>query len=1067
MPTADLEKFLNSIRNDLQIPPLPTEDFSIKDGNYFASVDWTRERSQSVSSGVAASSIYDEEDDYFIADTEDGVPENDGDLLDSFLASLKAGEDYPTTTLPASVPLTSKTVAMSEMSCLNGSIFSKEMFSANGIAPSLASLDDLTSVTSLIPFVKGPFLLPVPALPTEESLSIDEYPSSLITKLFQGIPSNSWILPYILVGAATLAEQNEQKRLLCAESDVCLSPNADFFENFGEPTGATPKASAGGHAPPFPATPVSTPAALVEENYGDIADDELDEKQVAVRKKQRHPSGSLDDSHGKSSQHDHSVSEESTKDKHHKHKHTHRHHTHRRHPDDTTVSDVSDSEGGRSDKEHKHHKHKHHHGIGHIFHRKQHSDDERDHNSPRDETNPSDSEHHKEHKHKHHHGIGHIFHRKHKDDGELDDSHLSAHDEVSPSDSDHPHKEHKHKHKHGIGHIFHRKQHSDDERDHSSPRDETNPSDSEHHKEHKHHHGIGHIFHRKHKDGDDSTAPAPVVEGDFILSHNEKGVFVSRNKPRAVSQDNMSDAESTTERMIQRMPKFMQHLFLFPNFDDLGTVFIRPLVDTIWVPRHLYLWDNYLFETIPHSDDNLPLGYANLSGGTVVLKNDKKLKRKRFISLVCLFILLSSSSLSSHSLTNHAILACPDIGKNMKNQPNEPGHHLRLSFLVNSTKTSKKVELLLCGRDRISTEILHQKLFTAVNLGIENMYDYDPQAKPLGVGKLTSGEGTEDQISSYLANHLLLPCGVGRYARVVRAVNRHLREVITHNSSAFLSQWSQSVDELSSETMGSHPSAAGLSSSPPTSTSVPSSSTNSAPYVPGQCALKLVNKTEFWNQVKNGLERKDTLVREVLAQSHILNSLVQSSNGGNQGGGGNDNSSLGSAAGYDEVSLYELELPIVVLNGMLETRDEFVMDMELMHSGDLYEKLVENGSSFKELQVKHITIQLVQAVALCQANGIAHRDIKLSNITFPEKLHQEFASGGHDKHKPMQIKLADFGMAGFVNKEGYLWGRCGTPGAVPSSSSSSCFCFCPRRSSLLSHLLLFPSLPPDLSYQLL
>lgn len=101
-----------------------------------------------------------------------------------------------------------------------------------------------------------------------------------------------------------------------------------------------------------------------------------------------------------------------------------------------------------------------------------------------------------------------------------------------------------------------------------------------------------------------------------------------------------------------------------------------------------------------------------------------------------------------------------------------------------------------------------------------------------------------------------------------------------------------------------------------------------------------------------------------------------------------------------------------------------------MHSGDLFEKLVEHGSAFKEIQVKHITIQLVQAVALCQANGVAHRDIKLSNITFPEKVNRELASHSHDKDSPMQIKLADFGMAGFVNQDGYLWGRCGTPGEL-------------------------------------
>lgn len=315
----------------------------------------------------------------------------------------------------------------------------------------------------------------------------------------------------------------------------------------------------------------------------------------------------------------------------------------------------------------------------------------------------------------------------------------------------------------------------------------------------------------------------------------------------------------------------------------------------------------------------------------------------------------------------------------MKNQPNDPAHHLRVSFLTNSTKSSKKVEILLCGRDKISTDKLFRKLSTAVALGVEQMYEYDAQSKPLGVGEFPTG--------------LLSDLFLGRYARVVRAINRHLRDVITHSHSnlSLQSQLEKGNDNGSAAT--------------------------SVPTV-GQCAIKLVNKTEFWNQVKNGSERKDTLAREVLAQSHILNSLVQSGHNGNS-----------FNSGYNEVNVSELELPIVILNGILETRDEFVMDMELMHSGDLYEKLVEHGTSFKEIQVKHIAIQLVQAVALCQANGIAHRDIKLSNITFPEKVHQEFLND-HSKHKPMQIKLADFGMAGFVNKEGYLWGRCGTPGGV-------------------------------------
>ena len=33
-------------------------------------------------------------------------------------------------------------------------------------------------------------------------------------------------------------------------------------------------------------------------------------------------------------------------------------------------------------------------------------------------------------------------------------------------------------------------------------------------------------------------------------------------------------------------------------------------------------------------------------------------------------------------------------------------------------------------------------------------------------------------------------------------------------------------------------------------------------------------------------------------------------------------------------------------------------------------------------------------------------------------------------HDPVYIKLADFGMAGFIGRDGRLKGRCGTPGYV-------------------------------------
>ena len=70
-----------------------------------------------------------------------------------------------------------------------------------------------------------------------------------------------------------------------------------------------------------------------------------------------------------------------------------------------------------------------------------------------------------------------------------------------------------------------------------------------------------------------------------------------------------------------------------------------------------------------------------------------------------------------------------------------------------------------------------------------------------------------------------------------------------------------------------------------------------------------------------------------------------------------------------------------------------------------------------------MAIQLVQAVALCQVNGLVHRDVKLTNIGFPVRTSATVAPGGGSSASkkeatpgPLQIKLADFGMAGFVEK---------------------------------------------------
>mmetsp|Transcript_12657 Transcript_12657/g.20559 ORF Transcript_12657/g.20559 Transcript_12657/m.20559 type:complete len:1601 (+) Transcript_12657:232-5034(+) len=214
----------------------------------------------------------------------------------------------------------------------------------------------------------------------------------------------------------------------------------------------------------------------------------------------------------------------------------------------------------------------------------------------------------------------------------------------------------------------------------------------------------------------------------------------------------------------------------------------------------------------------------------------------------------------------------------------------------------------------------------------------------------------------------------------------------------------------------------------------------------GLCALKLVNKRQYWDRVRVGKERGDSLSREILAQSHLLNTIIAAANANVTSAhtpSNIDPSSPQSVPLLGEDESKPIELPIVQLYGIFETREHFVMEMELMQSIDLSEKLNEVGE-FAEEQAKHIAIQLVQAVALCQVNGLVHRDIKLTNIGFPvrtnasmlpENASSSAASSSASARKeaaamPLQIKVADFGMAGFVEKDGKLRGRCGTPGYV-------------------------------------
>uniref|UniRef100_K3X5T8 Protein kinase domain-containing protein n=1 Tax=Globisporangium ultimum (strain ATCC 200006 / CBS 805.95 / DAOM BR144) TaxID=431595 RepID=K3X5T8_GLOUD len=115
------------------------------------------------------------------------------------------------------------------------------------------------------------------------------------------------------------------------------------------------------------------------------------------------------------------------------------------------------------------------------------------------------------------------------------------------------------------------------------------------------------------------------------------------------------------------------------------------------------------------------------------------------------------------------------------------------------------------------------------------------------------------------------------------------------------------------------------------------------------CALKIIDKNVFWDLVAHETEREDTVIREILTQSLLT---------------------VRSASSY---------CPVIRLLSLFETRNLLVMELELMQEGDLHEEIVTN-SAVDEMRASYLVASLVKAIQYCLQNGVAHRDVKLSNL---------------------------------------------------------------------------------------
>ena len=157
-----------------------------------------------------------------------------------------------------------------------------------------------------------------------------------------------------------------------------------------------------------------------------------------------------------------------------------------------------------------------------------------------------------------------------------------------------------------------------------------------------------------------------------------------------------------------------------------------------------------------------------------------------------------------------------------------------------------------------------------------------------------------------------------------------------------------------------------------------------------ESALKIIPKRLFWEHVRNGSERIDTLVRETTVQATLTAHAKK-----NQ---------------YDP--------PFLRIRGFFETRETVILELELLEGTDLFQYILANGT-LEESETVLIMKDIFEFLSIMAKLKIAHRDVKPANIFMCNK-----------KRDGVRVKVGDYGMATFAGSDGLIRGRCGTPGYV-------------------------------------
>ena len=106
---------------------------------------------------------------------------------------------------------------------------------------------------------------------------------------------------------------------------------------------------------------------------------------------------------------------------------------------------------------------------------------------------------------------------------------------------------------------------------------------------------------------------------------------------------------------------------------------------------------------------------------------------------------------------------------------------------------------------------------------------------------------------------------------------------------------------------------------------------------------------------------------------------------------------------------------IIQLYEIMESKTSLYIVMEYCEKGELFDYIVNNGK-LNEKEACRLFQQIINGVEYLHEQNIIHRDLKPENILLDYNTN---------------IKISDFGLSTFYNKNIYLQTPCGTPSYAP------------------------------------